>query len=201
MTTELKISAVILSGGAGRRFDGLDKGLYKYAGKPLIEHVINAIAPQVDEIILCVNRNQTEYQRYGFPLVEDHHKDRRGPIAGVSAAIDFIHQKQQKITSKCLHHAILISSCDSPNLPSNYVSLLVEQLTGHDVAVIHDGERRQNLHCLIAGAAWPSLSKFFDHGGRAMHRWFEKVDVIDVDFSHQKNDFSNINSPLQIDAI
>jgi len=43
---------IILAGGAGRRVQGFDKGFIKYDGKPLIEHVVQRLKPQVGRIII-----------------------------------------------------------------------------------------------------------------------------------------------------
>jgi len=52
-----KIIGLILAGGEGRRLGSKDKGLQEYKGKPLIEHVINALTPQTNKVVLSVNRN------------------------------------------------------------------------------------------------------------------------------------------------
>ena len=55
------ITGIILAGGEGRRMrepgappggQGLDKALRPLAGKPLIAHVIERLAPQVDDIVI-----------------------------------------------------------------------------------------------------------------------------------------------------
>ena len=98
---------------------------------------------------------------------------------------------------------VLISSCDAPHLPLNLRDKLQAGLTSYglvsDVAIAHDGERRQNLHCLIRRQAWQSLIDFFDDGGRAMHRWFAEVETADVDFSADRKCFLNINRSEQLE--
>jgi molybdopterin-guanine dinucleotide biosynthesis protein A len=66
------------------------------------------------------------------------------------------------------------------------------------VCIAHDGNRRQNLHCLIKRQAWQSLIDFFDNDGRAMHRWLAEVNAVDVDFSDESNAFLNINTTEQL---
>ena len=190
------IFAVILSGGAGKRFNGTDKGLHPYRNKALIQWVIDVIDPQVHNILLCVNRNFDEYEKFGYPIVEDQTKNLEGPLAGLVAAIDFIEANNDfdKI------NAILLSSCDSPSLPNNYVAVLTKAM-GESQAravVVNDGARNQNLHCLIHRDAWHTVRHFFVEGGRAMHRLHTTIDSIQVDFSKQADAFLNINSPDQI---
>ena len=129
-----KITGVILSGGAGSRFGGLDKGLQTYKDKALIEHVIQRLSGQVDDLVLCVNRNHDKYQQYGYQLVSDHgylgsqgpvyeRPTYEGPMAGIVSALK-IFGDQELITPQ----SILVSSCDSPLIPLDYVVKLNEAL-------------------------------------------------------------------------
>lgn len=186
-----KTTAVILSGGAGHRFNGADKGLQPYAGGTLIGHVLNVIEPQVDDVILCINRNHELYQSYGHRIVIDASVGYQGPIAGIVAALAIVGEDHD-----CAR--ILVSSCDSPALPTDYVSTLIDALGETGVTLVNDGVRNQNLHCLIDRSAWTSLQEFYQSGGRAMHRWHKKVGAVEVNFSDQADCFSNINSPDQL---
>lgn len=195
--TEFRTGAIILSGGAGTRLDGLDKGLQIYHGKPLIERVIEIIEPQVDEIHICANRNIDTYLSFGHQVHKDQHASYEGPMSGISSAL------KASVHASALDQ-VLISSCDTPYLPSNLREKLEFALHNNgihtDVAIVHDGDRRQNLHCLIQRSAWQSLINFFDQGGRAMHRWFSTVNVIDVDFKSRDTCFLNINHPEQLNT-
>ena len=56
MTAHLpSISALILAGGRGQRMAGFDKGLIELLGRPLIIHVIERLAPQVELIRINAN--------------------------------------------------------------------------------------------------------------------------------------------------
>ena len=195
-TSKPKTTAVILSGGAGTRFGGLDKGLEKYQGRPLIEHVIERVSQQAEDIILCVNPNHQQYQEYGYTIISDQQRDNndyQGPMAGIRSVLQTFEDKQIAF----LNHHLLISSCDTPNIPFDYARKLYSSMLSNNAssAVVFDGQRKQNLHCLIDSSAWQSLQAFYDEGGRAMHRWHKKNGSIEVDFSDQTASFSNINSP------
>lgn len=195
--TKTNTLAVILSGGAGRRFEGHDKGLQTHRGRALIEWVIAAIEPQVAGVVLCINRNKSTYVEYGFPLVFDSESDHQGPMAGVVAAANMLMENEQYRDIE----QILVSSCDSPDLPDDYVGILAGRMGSgkYDAAVVHDGQRKQNLHCLIRRSAIPKLVEYYHSGGRAMHRWYQQVNLIEVDFSAQAKRFLNINFPEQLD--
>ena len=169
---------------------GRDKGLELYKGKALIEWVIAAVQPQVSEIIISANRNLEQYAKLGFPIVVDEPtlEARQGPIAGIYAALKSIKSAGAA--------TVLVTPCDTPILPHDYVAKLANALASPavDIAVVHDGKRRQNLHCLIKCSELSSLSEFYANGGRAMHRWLSERSSQDVDFSEQATAFKNFNS-------
>ena len=55
--TTVKKSAIVLAGGISSRF-GLDKGILRLDKKPLIEYVVSAIEPIVDETIVVTNSRE-----------------------------------------------------------------------------------------------------------------------------------------------
>ena len=97
------ITAVILAGGRGKRLGGQDKGLVELDGKPLIEHILDAIASQVDRVTINANRNQQSYANYGYPVINDNMADYQGPLAGFAAAL-----------SACNTDYIVTLPCDGP---------------------------------------------------------------------------------------
>jgi molybdopterin-guanine dinucleotide biosynthesis protein A len=50
-------SAIVLAGGFSSRF-GMDKGVLELAGKPLIRHVVDAVAGLVDEVVVVTNSEE-----------------------------------------------------------------------------------------------------------------------------------------------
>ena len=64
-------TGVVLAGGEASRMGGQDKGLIELNGRPLIEYVLAAFAPQVGSIIINANRNHAAYARYGHPIIPD----------------------------------------------------------------------------------------------------------------------------------
>lgn len=183
-----QVSGIILSGGAGSRMASLDKGLQLYHGRPLIEHVILSLSQQTSSITLSANRNLQSYTALGFDVVEDQQTDFAGPLAGICSTLTFLLN-----TDNTAQYAA-ISSCDTPRLPINFVSHLLANIGDRKVAAVHDGERRQNLHCLICRDAWQDLINYFNAGGRAIWQWQDTLGVSEVDFSDQAKSFSNYNS-------
>lgn len=107
MSVAERVAAVILAGGQGRRMGGADKGLLDYRGRPLVEWVLDALAPQVAEILISANRNLDRYARYGRRVLPDALPDFPGPLAGVLAALDAVDTEW-----------LLAVPCDTPDRKS-----------------------------------------------------------------------------------
>src|SRR5260370_13622257 len=54
------VSGLVLAGGLGRRMGGVDKGLQLLRGKPMVEWVLERLAPQVGEILINATQNLEE---------------------------------------------------------------------------------------------------------------------------------------------
>ncbi|KGF67232.1 molybdopterin-guanine dinucleotide biosynthesis protein A, partial [Hoeflea sp. BAL378] len=65
----MKLLGGILAGGRGRRMEGIDKPFAELAGRPLIAHVIDRLAPQVDGIVLNANSEPGRFDRFGLDVV------------------------------------------------------------------------------------------------------------------------------------
>ena len=65
------MQAVIMAAGEGRRMRPLTlelpKPLIKVAGKPILEHILDALPPEIDEVILVVG--------YKADMVKQHFGD------------------------------------------------------------------------------------------------------------------------------
>lgn len=179
------ITAVILAGGRGRRLGGQDKGLVELDGKPLIEHILDAIASQVDRITINANRNQQSYANYGYPVINDNMADYQGPLAGFAAAL-----------SACNTDYIVTLPCDGPYVPANLVERLSNALIENnaDLAVAHDGQRMQPVYALIPRSLLGSLQAFLDAGDRKIDLWYARHSTAQADFSDITETFFNINT-------
>lgn len=182
------ITAVILAGGKGTRLGGQDKGLVHYNGKPLIEHVIERIKPQVKTILINANRNQDIYEKYGYPVISDDMQDYQGPLAGFASAM-----------SVAETNYLLTLPCDGPLLPLDISDRMMTGLENASlgISVAHDGQRLQPVHALIPTALVDSLNAFLAQGDRKIVLWYKKHDFTSVDFSDIPEAFVNINTEEQ----
>jgi len=185
----MTITGVILAGGAGRRMGGVDKGLVELAGKPLARHVLDALAPQVDTVLVSANRNAVEYRKLGAVVGDgegEGGEGYRGPLAGMLGGM-----------KKAATPLALFVPCDAPFLPTDLAARL-RAAGGCDIAVAHDGARLQPVFCLLRTALADSLAQFLAGGGRKIDLWFDRHNVRRVNFSDKPDGFANINSPADL---
>jgi molybdopterin-guanine dinucleotide biosynthesis protein A len=180
------ITGLVLAGGLARRMGGMDKGLVELAGRPMIEHVLGALRPQVGSLLINANRNIDRYAAYGHPVVSDTLQGFMGPLAGVLAAL------QQLATD-----FLVTVPCDAPLLAPDLVSRLYEAcLAGEaDVAVATDGRRQQPVFLLLRTGLAPSLEAYLSGGGRKIDTWFASLRLAEADFSDAPDTFVNVNDP------
>ncbi|MBS0002722.1 MAG: molybdenum cofactor guanylyltransferase [Thioalkalivibrio sp.] len=185
-TREVDVAGLVLAGGRARRMGGEDKGLIPLAGRPMVEHVLERIRPQVDEIVISANRNRRLYARYGHPVIEDREGGYPGPLAGILSGLLATHQPW-----------LAVVPCDSPFLPEDLVDRLLRSAlaASAELAVVHDGSRLQPLFALIHRSLLTDLRAFVAAGGRKVDTWCAQQRMATTDLSDQPAAFLNINTP------
>lgn len=120
------VSSIILAGGRATRMGGIDKGLVLFQQMSLVQHVINRLKPQVDEIFINANREINQYQSLGYHVLQDDIAGFIGPLAGFHLGL-----------SHAKYDYLLTVPCDSPQLPADLVQRLFAALNLHkaDIAV------------------------------------------------------------------
>ena len=156
------IAAVILAGGRGTRMGGADKGLVEYQQRPLIDWVLQALRPQVSEVLISANRNVDVYAKYGCSVIADTLSGFPGPLAGVLAAMDAVSTRW-----------LLVVPCDTPHLPADLAQTLLGAAQAEDVAiaVAADTQRAHYTTMLVETQLADSLRDYLMAGQRAVHLW------------------------------
>ncbi len=185
------ITGVILAGGQARRMGGEDKGLILFQQQPLIRYTLEALAPQVDQLIINANRNIDTYQQFGYPVINDSLSDYQGPLAGMLSAMEAAETDY-----------ILSVPCDCPTISTTLRQRMMETLliTQADIAVAVDGERMQPVFSLIPCRLKDELRAYLEQGDRKIDLWFKQYKLALVDFSDQADNFVNFNTPEDLQA-
>ena len=105
-----------MAGGRSSRF-GSDKALVALNGKTLLEHAIERLAPQVDEIVINTNSADPLYAKTGHALAPDLTRDFNGPLAGILAGLTWAKERQADF--------LVTVAVDTPFFPQNLVSTMM----------------------------------------------------------------------------
>lgn len=185
--TARDVTGILLAGGQGARMGGRDKGLINVGRRAMIEHVIEALAPQVASFLISANRNLEIYARYGRVVVRDN-APHMGPLAGIVAGM---HVSQTPY--------VALAPCDAPHYAPDHVAAMLQTLR-HDIDIVipHDGERLQPLFALLRTGLHQDLSRYLADGGRRAMVWMTAQRHLTVDCSHRAHSFANINTPADL---
>jgi len=180
-----RIGAVVLAGGLARRMGGKDKGLVQIGDRPMASWAIDAIRPQVHDIVINANRNHDAYALLGAQVIADRHSGHIGPLAGLSAAMHHLNTDY-----------VFMCPCDSPFISPSIVSLLGEPCLDKvaDICVAHDGERLQPVFCVVHQRCLESLDAYLESGERKIDRWYATQKTVEFDCSSIADSFRNINT-------
>jgi molybdopterin-guanine dinucleotide biosynthesis protein A len=179
----LSVTGIVLAGGQGRRMGGVDKGLQVLRGKPMVEHVLARLAPQVGEIIINANQNAATYAGFGHRVVGDDIAGFAGPLAGLHAGL------------KAASHALVVTApCDSPFLPADLVARLKKALGQNDLAVAKTGDQAHPVFALARKGVLGNLESFLLGGGRKIDAWYATLKFVEVPFDDEADAFRNINT-------
>lgn len=161
------VTGVILAGGRGTRMGGRDKGLEPFFGRPLVEHALERLRPQVAALGINANRHLPHYQRLGAPVWADALEGFAGPLAGFQVGL-----------AHCETPWLVTVPCDSPLFPLDLVARLAQRACADGAPVVmacareEDGAlRSQPVFCLIRRDLAPSLHAFLADGGRKIDAW------------------------------
>src|SRR5688572_30668694 len=116
-----QITGLILAGGRGIRMGGADKGLVLLGNRPMVEHVIIRLHPQVGELLINANRNHARYAEFGYRIVSDTHEESLGPLAGMVSGLQVAKTDY-----------IVTTPCDSPLLSDTLVARLTIAMKNED---------------------------------------------------------------------
>ncbi len=158
-----------------------DKGLVKFKGQPLIQHVINALKNQVDNFVISANRNIDTYQQFASTVIPDN-DEKNGPLSGIASAL-----------AACQHDQVLVVPCDMPFLPDNLVSTLLTGFEHNDIAIVEIYQRLQ-LVMLLKKSLLGSVQAHLSSGNHKLIQWVETRSPAIINCNDTAAAFRNINS-------
>jgi molybdopterin-guanine dinucleotide biosynthesis protein A len=176
---------------------GGDKSLRPLAGRPLLDHVIDRLRPQVQALVLNANGDPARFARFGLPVIPDSIPDFAGPLAGILAGLDWTAENR-------LDCGFVVSAAtDAPFLPDDLVCRLVGamQAAGAELACAASGGQP---HPVIG--LWPVRLRdalreaLVEEGIRKVDQWTARYRLATVSFPDRPVDpFFNANGPEDLE--
>ena len=189
--------AVVLAGGLARRMGGGDKPLRAVAGRPLLDHLLARLRPQVAQVVLNANGDPARFAAYGLPVIADTLPDHPGPLAGILAALDHAAAEHPDLPW------VLSVTGDSPFIPPDLAEGLhaARAAAGLPLACARsDGQTHPPI------GLWPvalraELRAALLAGERKIDRWTARFGCAHADWPTSPFDpFFNANTPEDLDA-
>lgn len=184
---------LVLAGGAGRRMGGRDKAWLRWCERPLVCHVLDRFAPQVDTAAVSSNRHRWAYRRLGIESIPDRPGwQGRGPLAAIATVL-----------SELAPARLAIVPVDAPHAPRDHVARLSAVLDGGArAAAVHDGLRRQPLFAVLRGdLVETAVAAMRSEPMPSMQDWLDDVGVVWIDMSSHRSAFLNINTSDDLEAL
>jgi len=184
---------VILAGGQSRRMGGGDKCLRPLAGRPLLAHVIDRIAGQVDTLVLNANGDPARFAAFGLPVVADLVPDQAGPLAGILTGMTWVRERRPDVDW------LLTVPADAPLLPADLAARLhaAARAEGRRLACARSAGRSHPPIGLWDVALADDLRTAMDEEEmRKIDAWTARHGVAEVDWPLAPHDpFFNANRP------
>jgi molybdopterin-guanine dinucleotide biosynthesis protein A len=188
----IDVTGIVLAGGQGSRMGGVDKGLQPFRGRPMVEHVLERLAPQVGSILVNANRNAEEYARLGHRVIADEIAGFAGPLAGFERGL-----------AHAATPLVATVPCDSPFVPQDLVARLRAGLEARQaqLAVAKTGDQAHPVFTLMRREVHASLRDFLASGQRKIDRWYASLVVAEVAFDDEADAFLNINTREELASL
>ncbi len=190
------VVGVVLAGGQSRRM-GETKALKTLAGRPMIAHVVDRFAPQVECCVLNVGADGGPFDACDLPIVRDAVQDHAGPLAGILSGMGWARDARPGADW------IATAPCDTPFLPAGYVAALrsAAAATAAPIAIARCGRDTHFVCGLFSVSLHDELADLLAAGERRVKGWigryaFEAVDFLPVTLGAAAIDpFFNVNTP------
>jgi len=141
---------------------GRDKAWLELAGRPMIEHVIRALAPVTSAVAVLANSD--EYKRLGLPVYRDINKG-IGPLEAIRSAL-----------ANSPTERILLAGCDIPFVTSELFAFLLDQAGNFEAVVTTDLEGRLEPLCACyRTGALDEVNRQIEQGEFKVSHLFDRV--------------------------
>jgi molybdopterin-guanine dinucleotide biosynthesis protein A len=187
----MRITGVVQAGGKSTRMGGAPKALMDLGGRRIVERVVAAIAPVVDDVLVVTNTPEL-YAFLGLPMVGDVFPD-HGSLGGIYSGL-----------SAASGDAAFTVACDMPFLSPDVVRLVTARAGEADVVIPRVGDQLETLHAAYGKACLPAMERRLREGRLKIVGFFDEVRVLQIDEAAVRRVadpavvFMNVNTPEEL---
>ena len=182
-TLRRKATAIVLAGGRSTRM-GTDKSLMALAGKPLVEHVVDQVRPQVEQIRLSA-ADEERFAFLGLPISRDRLAD-AGPLVAIASSLEDSTTEWN-----------LVVPCDMPRIPARLVTQMFRLAEGADIVVPTSGGHFEPLLALYRRGCLSVMWEAIREGGRKIIDVFDRLTVRTLPLPSGAM-LANLNTPDEV---
>jgi molybdopterin-guanine dinucleotide biosynthesis protein A len=170
---------------------GEPKALIDLGGRRIVERVVAAIAPVVDDVLVVTNTPE-HYAFLGLPMVADVFPD-HGSLGGIYSGL-----------KAATGAAAFTVACDMPFLRAEVARVVVAHAGEADVVIPRLGEQLETMHALYAKACLPHIEQRLRAGRLKIVGFFEDVRVLEIPEADVRRIadpeivFMNVNTPDEL---
>ena len=192
---ENNILGIILAGGKSSRF-GEDKSIAKLGDKTLLDHTINKIEKEFNEILVISNNKEFNFKNNKIHVVEDCIKGQLGPLVGILTAIKWVKKNNKN------YKWIASFPCDTPFFDMKFISELKIKIkeTSKKLIFLNSDKKRHNIFGLWSVDLIKTLEEDIKNGLRKVELWADKIGCENININEEKFDrFLNINTKKDLE--
>ncbi|MFC4169313.1 molybdenum cofactor guanylyltransferase MobA [Teichococcus aestuarii] len=190
-----KTLGLVLAGGLARRMGGGDKPLRPLGGRPMLDHVLLRLRPQVAGVLLNANGHPARFAAWGLPVAADGLPGHPGPLAGILAGLDWAAAERPDLPW------LVSVPGDSPFIPADLVARLhaARVAAGTPLACARSGGWSHPPIGLWPVALRDELRAALQGGERKIDRWTARFGCAEAEWPATPVDpFFNANAPEEL---
>ena len=184
------ILGVVLAGGKSKRF-GDDKTLAKLGNKSLLDHTVEKIEKNFNEILIISNNETAVSNKKNVFSTKDLIEGHLGPLVGVLSAMEWVKKNKKN------YNWIATFPCDTPFFDENLIDKIKNCPTNSSKKLffLKSGARRHNIFGLWSLELKDILLEDINNGQRKVEEWANKIgsEIIEISDENEYN-FLNINT-------
>ncbi len=192
---ENNILGIILAGGKSSRF-GEDKSITKLGDKTLLDHTINKIEKEFNEILVISNNKEFNFKNNKIHVVEDCIEGQLGPLVGILTAMKWVEKNNKN------YKWIASFPCDTPFFDVKFISELKIKIkeTSKKLIFLNSDKKRHNIFGLWSVDLIETLEEDIKNGLRKVELWADKIGCENIIINEEKFDrFLNINTKKDLE--